>query len=585
MSEAQAIRRPRLGALRDGAGTVIEAIGVILRALAQLTLAERPLAGGLVLCAMVLISPWIALGALVGAGFGTAAGILLRVYAREEWKAGLAGFNCSIIGILWGGFLASGEWQPVLLVVVLSLCVLVEWGLRTVCRRLSLPPRSMPAVLTAIRVSLLLASPGNWFWIAAPKPPLGMPGVHAAIVCVVLAASTKHQAATLQALLLAAAALFLAKALLALDLLDSIGLWAFAVAPASFATQAVLVPGVLVGALAGLVAGLFAGVIWFAWYLVGLGDITQPLLVPFVLATWLALTGIRRLGRRVWLEPDFWRACLMTARARLAGRPIVALLGSEPSAAVGLADYASRSWRDPQLPASACSRERFARSLRCRRAFWEACQGLRDGARGVTPSDAHRALLDSSRRGDIQTTVTTTVDGLHGGVDDVIALFGRLEEIACVDCGASHAWPPGYIWRRWDLHCPACGGLLSPALTPPDEEPDAPVWKLARRAVARCGVLLVIGCKGSHGVEERLVDLARRRGACIVFINQRRHAHSLHSRDLVLVGRIDRALRAFSLALAAVRPLARPIEPALAKAHCQAPRVAQSTPSDGVLRQ
>jgi NAD-dependent deacetylase len=570
--------------LRDGAGTVIEAIGVILRALAQLVLAERPLAGGLVLCAMVLISPWIALGALVGAGFGTTAGIALGVYTREEWKAGLAGFNGSIIGILSGGFLASGEWQPVLLLAVLSLCVLVEWGLGTVCRRVSLPPLSMPAVLTAILVSLLLAPPGNWFWIAAPQPPLGMPGVHAAVVCVVLAASTRHQAATLQALLLGAAALFLAKALLALDLLDSAGLWAFAVAPASFATQAVLVPGVLVGALAGLLAGLCAGLIWLAWHLLGLGDITQPLLAPFVLATWLVLIGIRRLGRRLWLDPDFWRACLMMARARLGGRPMVALLGAEPSAAAGLRDYAAGSWWDPQLPASACSRERFALSPRCRRVFWEACQDLRDAARGAAPSHAHRALLDLRRRGDIRTTVTTTVDDLCRGVDDVIALFGQLEAIACIDCGASHPWPPGDIWRRWDLHCPACGGLLRPAVTPPGEEPDASVWRLARRAVSGCGVLLVIGCTGSHAVEDALVDLARRRGACIVFIDQRPQAHSLHSRDLALVGGIDTALRAFSLLLAGVRPLARPVEPAPAKGPSRAQGVAERTQPDAALR-
>jgi NAD-dependent deacetylase len=194
-------------------------------------------------------------------------------------------------------------------------------------------------------------------------------------------------------------------------------------------------------------------------------------------------------------------------------------------------------------------------------------------------------LLDLRRRGDIRTTLTTTVDGLCRGADDVIALFGQLEETACVDCGANHPWPPGHIWRRWDLHCTACGGLLRPAVTPPDEEPDGSVWKLARRAVARCGVLLVIGCKGSHAVEDSLVDLARRRGACIVFINQRPHAHSLRPRDLVLVGRIDRALRAFALVLAGVRPFARPIEPAPAKAHGRAPGVAQSTPPDAALRQ
>jgi NAD-dependent SIR2 family protein deacetylase len=189
------------------------------------------------------------------------------------------------------------------------------------------------------------------------------------------------------------------------------------------------------------------------------------------------------------------------------------------------------------------------------------------------------------RCGDIQTTLTTTVDGLCRDADDVIALFGQLEEIACVDCGASHPWPPADIWRRWDLHCPACGGLLRPALTAPDEEPDASVGKLARRAVSRCGVLLVIGCKGSHAVEGRLVDLARSRGACIVFVNQRPQAHSLHSRDLALVGRIDTALRAFALLLAGVRPLARPVEAAPAKGPCRAQSVAESRPPDGALRQ
>jgi NAD-dependent deacetylase len=543
-----------------GPGGALDAIQVPLRGLAQLVFAERADAGLLVLAAIWLVAPWSALGAVLGAAFGSAAGYVLPTYTRAEWKLGLAGFNGAIVGILWGGFLASGAPQPLLFTAVLCLCLILEAALKAVLRPVALPPLSMPAVATAMLVSFALAPTGTWFWISAGEPPLATTGVHIAVICVVLAAASKHQTATLQAMILSAAAVWLAADALGLSPLHSAGLWAFAVAPASFAAQALLVPGVMAGAAAGLLAAGFATAIWFAWYLSGLMGVAQPLLAPFVLGTWISVWALRRHGRTAWLEPAFWRACVALARARLARRGVVALTGGKFGEALGVPDYPSGSWRDPELPASAYSLRRFATSQRCRRIGWEACQALRERVQAVRPSPAHRHLAEMARQGLVDATLTTSVDGLHGGDAgrETVELFGRLTTVTCLECGADQDWPPARVWQRWDLHCPACGGLLRPGVTFPGDELSEAVWKRAKTLATGCGVLLVIGLPHRTPTDEALIDLARRRGACVVFMNQGPIAHTLRPDDLVIIAPIACVLRAFTRALTVFTALARP---------------------------
>lgn len=543
----------------DAAGLrALDAIQVPLRGLAQLVFAERSEAGLLVLTAIWLTAPWSALGALMGATFGSAAGYVLPTYTRTEWKLGMAGFNGAIIGILWGGFIASGDAQPLLLVAVLSLCVIVEAAFKGLLRPLSLPPLSMPAVATAMLVSLILAPAGTWFWISAGQPPLGTAGVYLAIICVLLAAATKHQAATLQASMLAVAAIWLA-ATLGFAPLHSPGLWAFAVAPASFAAQAFLVPGVLAGRVAGLLAASLAAAIWFLWHLTGLMGVAQPLLAPFIFATWLTLWVFRRHGHSVWLEPAFWRACLALARAHLAGRSVLALTGGKFGEQLGIPDYPSGSWRDPELPVSAYSQQRFATSLRCRRICWQACEALRERLQAVRASLAHRKRAAVGRPGLVHATVTTSVDGLQAGdgETETVELFGRLDTVTCLDCGVVRDWPPARVWQCWDLHCSACGGLLKPGVTfPGDPLPEAP-WKRARTLAMGCGVLLAVGHPRRTQADEELIDLARRWGAQVVFINQGPVAHALRPDDLVIAAPIASVLRAFTSTLAVFRALDR----------------------------
>jgi NAD-dependent deacetylase len=510
---------------------VLEAIRVPLRALAQLVFAERADAGVLVLAAIGLLAPWSALTALLAAAFGSAAGFLLPTYSRAECKAGLAGFNCAIIGILWGGFVASGAPNPLLLVAVLILCLILEAALKAALRPFALPPLSMPAVATAMIVSLALAPGGTWFWVSAGAPPLGTTAVYLAILCVLLAAASKHQTATLQALILGVAAMWLAAVILGHSPLESAGLWAFAVAPASFAVQALFVPGIVAGAVAGLLAAVLAAALWLAWSVVSV---------------------LRRHRRTPWLQPAFWHACLALAHARRPDRSVVALTGGKLGEAVGVPDYVSGGWRDPELPASAYSQARFESSLRCRRICWQACETLRERARTARPSAAHRSLATMSLKGMLDVTLTTSVDALHR-VDSgtrTVALFGELHSVTCLACGDALDWPPARVWQRWDLHCPSCGGLLKPGVTFPGDDIAESLWTRARALVMGASVLLVIGHPRSTPVDEKLIELARRWGARIVFINQGPIAHALHCEDLVIVGPIASVLRAFTWVLA-----------------------------------
>src|SRR5512145_2677816 len=81
----------------------------LLRGCAQLAFCDTAPAGVLVLAGIALIAPFNALGTLLGAVFGTLVGRFSSAYLREEWASGLASFNPAIVGLLWGGFLASGE--------------------------------------------------------------------------------------------------------------------------------------------------------------------------------------------------------------------------------------------------------------------------------------------------------------------------------------------------------------------------------------------------------------------------------------------------------------------------------------------
>ena len=82
---------------------------VVLRGLAQVAFAERPIAGVLVLAGIAVLIPASAVGALAGALAGAVAGRLQGTLNRAPWEAGLSVPNPAIVCIPWGGAAASGR--------------------------------------------------------------------------------------------------------------------------------------------------------------------------------------------------------------------------------------------------------------------------------------------------------------------------------------------------------------------------------------------------------------------------------------------------------------------------------------------
>lgn len=109
------------------------------------------------------------------------------------------------------------------------------------------------------------------------------------------------------------------------------------------------------------------------------------------------------------------------------------------------------------------------------------------------PNRAHHALATLERDGPVTTLLTQNVDGLHqaAGSQRVIDLHGRLDQVACLSCGArtprdalqprlvsdNPHWQSGATAMAPDgdadiaveaermfvpPHCPLCGGLLKP---------------------------------------------------------------------------------------------------------------------------
>lgn len=493
---------------------------VVLRSLAQIAFADQARAGLLILAAIALLSPWGALGALFAAVLGTTAGLLPRACPRQEWLSGVTGYNGAIIGILWGGFPASGEFRLGLLLFAVALCLALETGLRRVFRCFGLPILSLPAVLAAIGASLLLAPQGTWLWIQPGQAPFGIWGMVAALFCVLAAAMTKSVAACLQAAGLTVVTMLLLAWIADRDPSSAVGLWALTVPLASFALNGSFLRGTASAAAAGALAAAAGATIWFAWMSSPLVGVAHPLMAPYVLGVWIVLLLHRGLQSRGLLDPAFWRILIMLAAARLGGRRLVAVTGGELSAISGLPDFVSGSEADPELGALLRGGETFTSSAAFRRRYWDACARLREQLAHAAINPAHRALARMERLGVLSVLVTQNIDPLQqsAGSKRVVHLYGSVDAIGCTDCGSPAAWPERPVWRRFELCCPSCRGLLRPAGRSSGEalRPDA--WREILERVESAAAVVFIGLQDTGPEIDRLLDAARRGQRRVVVI-------------------------------------------------------------------
>jgi NAD-dependent SIR2 family protein deacetylase len=170
------------------------------------------------------------------------------------------------------------------------------------------------------------------------------------------------------------------------------------------------------------------------------------------------------------------------------------------------------------------------------------------------PARVHHALAALERAGHVEAVVTQNVDAPHqrAGSRKVVDLHGRLDRVECLECGAAVAradiqellrsWnrdfaaalgapaaagarPDGDAQVEADFStfrvpdCPACGGILKPAVVFFGENVPRPRVEKALRALAAADALLVVGSSLMVFSGYRFCLAARAMGKPIAAVN------------------------------------------------------------------
>ena len=203
-------------------------------------------------------------------------------------------------------------------------------------------------------------------------------------------------------------------------------------------------------------------------------------------------------------------------------RRVVALTGAGVSTDSGIPDYrdAEGGWKHRRPIQYRAFMDRSA----ARQRYWARSMAGWPRMRDATPNLAHQALTRLEHAGALHYVITQNVDGLHqrAGSRRVIDLHGRLDTVACQDCGqrlhrdaiqellqaANPGLDPGVEALAPDgdaelaagaaagfqvPHCPACGGLFKPEVVFFGERVPAATVADAFARLDEADLLLVAG--------------------------------------------------------------------------------------------
>ncbi|KAI1888621.1 hypothetical protein AGOR_G00187040 [Albula goreensis] len=147
-----------------------------LRGVARVILANNPLTGALILCALGVASPWQALLGTLGLLCSTLTAIIIGQDSAEV-AGGLHGFNGMLVSLLIGVFSSAGDWYWWLLLpacLAAATCTFVFSGLSPLLDRWDLPVSVFP-FNTVILLYLSCTGPSNPYFPHHPAIPPGAP--------------------------------------------------------------------------------------------------------------------------------------------------------------------------------------------------------------------------------------------------------------------------------------------------------------------------------------------------------------------------------------------------------------------------
>lgn len=519
-----------------------------LKGFAQVAFLDRPLHGLLVIAAIAVLSPWSAAAGALGASVAILLGRRYFSQTEWEWKEGLGAYDCVLLGMAWGGALSRGAEMAFLLTLALLACLAMRGPLARRLAAVGLPALALPGLITTWLSLGVFSVFGSDFWPTPLINPFGVTGQILAIAAVATGMLLKHRRAAAAAAAAAAvsAGLYYSLAGEALSI-KAAGLWAFTVAPAVFALPAAFLREFRPGWRAAWKAALLSAAIWLLWPFIPLLDHLPPLMAPLFIGIWSALALTLGKQRRQCLDHGVQHAARLVAHARNAGGTL-ALTGAGISTASGIPDYTAGHWLNPGVPLFRYGFQAFLADAEARGLYWDACAHFRSVAAGARPNVGHLALAALEANGYVSATITQNVDGLHqaAGSRHVGELHGNISGVRCLACDQISDWPAEDAWRHTSPSCPACGGLLKPAVIAFGEGIRLATWHMAEVEAQRCGAILVVGSQLAVSSASALLASARARSVPCIFVTMGVLAVPVFPNDTVIVCPAELALPALT---------------------------------------
>lgn len=206
-----------------------------------------------------------------------------------------------------------------------------------------------------------------------------------------------------------------------------------------------------------------------------------------------------------------------------AAKVIVAFTGAGISTPSGIPDFRSDNsslWEqhDPMLVASIYG---FRQNPQ---AFFDWVRPLAQTTLEAQPNPAHFALVQLEELGKLDSIITQNIDMLHtrAGSNTVHELHGHMREVTCIHCFTKYGAEPiiqDVIQTGKVPQCPKCQGVLKPDVILFGEQLPYKQVQLAKDAVRKCDLMIVIGSSLEVYPASDLPVLAYRNSARIIIIN------------------------------------------------------------------
>ncbi len=233
---------------------------------------------------------------------------------------------------------------------------------------------------------------------------------------------------------------------------------------------------------------------------------------------------------------------------------LVALTGAGISTEAGIPDFRGPSgiWTKDPAAERLSTLSHYLEEEQTRRRSWASRLGA--PVWSARPTAGHAALVELERRGVLHTIVTQNTDGLHqlagSSPERVVEIHGTSHLTICWSCGDRQ--PTLSVLERvragdTDPRCEKprgdalCGGILKTATVSFGQSLDQDDLERARRAAARCDVLLAIGTTLEVQPVAGMVPIAKRSGARILILNRGPTPYDTMA-DVVVSGRIGEIL-------------------------------------------